>query len=156
MLVLDIPGFGALRLADLVCDFNGTLARDGRLVPGVAEALGGLAAGLRIHVVTADTHGGAAAALAGLPVALHVLPPGDQALAKRALVQRLGREGVVAIGNGRNDREMLAAAALGVAVLGPEGAAAPALLAADVVVKGPLDALGLLATPLRLVATLRD
>jgi hypothetical protein len=30
-----IPGSGELRLAELVCDDNGTLARDGRLLAGV-------------------------------------------------------------------------------------------------------------------------
>ena len=60
MLSIAIPGFGELRLADLVCDYNGTLAHDGRLLPGVAAALAALAADLRVHVVTADTHGGAA------------------------------------------------------------------------------------------------
>jgi soluble P-type ATPase len=156
MLSVSIPGFGELRLVDLVCDFNGTLAHDGRLLPGVGEALADLAADLRVHVVTADTHGSAAEELLGFPVRLEVLPPAGQARAKRAFVERLGEGGVVALGNGRNDREMLAAAALGIAVLQREGAAPETLARADVVVASALDALALLRNPRRLVATLRD
>jgi soluble P-type ATPase len=156
MLSISIPGFADLRLGDLVCDFNGTLAQDGRLPPGVREGLVALAADLRIHIITADTHGGAARELQGLPVSLHVIEPVEQAAAKRAFVEGLGVGGVVALGNGRNDRDMLAAAAIGIAVVQGEGAAAAALASADVVVPSAIDALELLRHPRRLVATLRD
>lgn len=156
MLSISIPGFDDLRLVDLVSDFNGTLAQDGRLLPGLGEALVGLAADLRIHVVTADTHGSAARELRGLPLSLEVIPPANQAAAKRAFVERLGASGVVALGNGRNDREMLAVAALGIAVVQAEGAALETLASAVVVVPSAMDALGLLRHTQRLVATLRD
>ena len=51
---------------------------------------------------------------------------------------------------------MLQAAALGIAVIGPECAAAEALAAADIVAPNILAALDLLLNPLRLVATLRS
>ena len=54
---LAIPGFGRLRLEHLVLDYNGTLAVDGRPLPGVKARLKRLARSLRIHVVTADTFG---------------------------------------------------------------------------------------------------
>lgn len=63
--------------------------------------------------------------------------------------------GVAAVGNGANDAAMLREAALGIAVLGPEGLAAEALLAADVLVRDVRDALDLLLQPERLVATWR-
>jgi soluble P-type ATPase len=50
---------------------------------------------------------------------------------------------------------MLHEAALGICVLGPEGMAVEALMAADVVAPSVLDALDLLYHPLRLMATLR-
>lgn len=156
MIAIEVPGFGALRLEHLVLDFNGTLAVDGELLPGVAERLTALAARLSVHVMTADTHGTAARVLARLPCSLAVAPPSRQAEAKRRFVESLGAERVGAIGNGRNDRLMLAAARLGIAVLQREGAAAEALAAADIVVPAIEDALDLLVHPLRLVATLRD
>ncbi len=156
MISIAIPGFGALTFEHLVLDFNGTLAVDGALLPGVTERLAALAPQLSIHVLTADTHGTAAPALAGVACSLDVTPPSGQAEAKRGFVEALGAERVVAVGNGRNDRLMLSAARLGIAVIQREGAAAEAIASADLVVPTIVDALDLLARPLRLVATLRD
>jgi len=156
MIAIDVPGFGPLRLEHIVLDFNGTLAIDGALLPGVGERLAALSTGLAIHVVTADTHGTAARALAGLSCALDVLPASGQAEAKRRFVESLGPERVVAIGNGRNDRLMLDAARLGIAVVQAEGAAAATLAAGDLVAPTIADALDLLLQPLRLLASLRD
>ena len=156
MLEADIPGYGSLRLRHLVLDYNGTLAVDERLLPGVGRRLRALRRVLEIHVVTADTFGAARTALAGLPCHVSILPSRGQDRAKRAYVARLGPARTVAIGNGRNDRLMLRSAALGIAVLQAEGAAAAALAAADVVVPTVAEALDLLAKPLRLVASLRS
>jgi soluble P-type ATPase len=67
----------------------------------------------------------------------------------------LGAHRCVGLGNGRNDRLMLTAAALGIAVMQGEGAAVETLLAAAVAVPDIQVALGLLLNPTRLVATLR-
>jgi len=155
MLEIAIPGADTLRLAYLVADFNGTLAVDGVLLPGVSDALRRLAGLLDLHVVTADTHGKARDSLAGLPCSLVVLPDGAQDVAKRRYVEKLGADRCVALGNGRNDRLMLAAAGLGIAVIEAEGATVETLLAAKVVAPGIGAALGLLLNPARLAATWR-
>jgi soluble P-type ATPase len=87
---------------------------------------------------------------------LVILPPGNQAATKADYVRQLGGQATVTIGNGRNDRMMLEQAALGIAVLGEEGTATAAILAADVVVRDVFSALELLRNPRRLVATLRS
>jgi soluble P-type ATPase len=156
MLDLTIPGFGRLEITDAVCDYNGTLARDGRLLDGVRERIIDLSSQLRVHIVTADTFGSATRQLQGAPCTVTILGAQGQAEAKRDFVQRLGAEHVVAIGNGRNDRLMLDAAVLGIVVTGAEGAAAASLQASDIVVCHVVDALDLLLKPTRLVATLRD
>jgi soluble P-type ATPase len=156
VIAIDIPGFGKLELAHLVADYNGTLAVDGVLLPGVAERLTGLALHVDVHVVTADTFGMAASQLAGLPVDVVILSAEDQATAKLEVLSRLGANTVVAIGNGRNDHKMLRAAALGIALVQREGGAAETLAAADVVSTSILDALDLLLLPRRMVATLRS
>jgi soluble P-type ATPase len=155
MLDLMIPGFGRLELTDAVCDYNGTLAADGLLIDGVHERIQRLSSELRVHVVTADTFGSAATQLQRLPCALVILDAENQAEAKRDFVQSLSAAHIVAIGNGRNDRMMLEAAALGIAVCGAEGAAAHVLQAGDIVVGRIVDALDLLLHPKRLMATLR-
>jgi len=67
----------------------------------------------------------------------------------------LGAERVVAIGNGANDVAMLHAAALSICVMCSEGASVEALLASQVVVTNPIDALDAVLRPSRLKATLR-
>ena len=151
--VVDLPGRAPITMADLVLDFTGTLSKGGRLLPGIVHRLEQLARRIRITVMTADTFGKAKKALAGLPVDLHLIETGND---KRAYVEKLTKAGVVAIGNGRNDIEMMKAAAIGIAVAGPEGASAELLQCADVVVGDIRDALDLVANPLRLKATLRD
>ena len=156
MLELLIPGREALRQAHLVLDYNGPLAVDGILLPGVGEALRQLAEDLTIHVVTADTFGRVRADLAGLPCHVVILGPAAQDLAKRRYLETLGADRCAAIGNGRNDRLMLRSAALGIAVMQGEGTAVETLQAADLAAPDILAALGLLLNPKRLVATLRN
>ena len=155
MIRVDVPGEPPLVLEHVVLDFNGTLARDGTLVAGVSDRLVALARQASVHVVTADTFGGARAALSGLELQLTVLPPGDQAAAKADYLRRCGAERTAAIGNGNNDREMLRSAALSMAVLGDEGTAASAVSAATLVTRDIVAALDLLLHPQRLAATLR-
>jgi P-type E1-E2 ATPase len=154
VICLDIPGRGILELEHLVLDLNGTIALDGEVLAGVPERLAALSESLTIHLVTADTQGRAAVIAEQLGVGLVLVTPGDEADQKRALVERLGAERVLAIGNGANDVGMLQAAALGIAVIGTEGLAVEALQAADVVATIQ-DALDLLLHSRRLVATLR-
>jgi len=121
MLKIDIPGFGDLTLEDLVCDFTGTLSVDGHLLPGVGEFLDELAASLTIHVVTADTFGRVHEQLAGRSCTVTVLSGEDLDAQKEQYVLALNADGVVAIGNGANDRRMLKVARLGIAVIEGEG-----------------------------------
>lgn len=144
---------GSVAVSRLVLDYTGTLSLDGQLIPGVAERLQELASHLEIFVLTADTFGTARSALAHLPVTVQVIGDGRE---KSDIVSRMGPETVVAVGNGRNDVPMMKVAALGIAVLGPEGAAAELLACAQVVVTDIRDALDLLRNPLRVKATLRD
>jgi len=155
MIEVDIPGFGELRLEHLVMDYNGTLACDGILIDGVGERLRILRDVLQIHVITADTFGKVRGQMEGLPVEVMVLPKERQDEGKLAFVENLGSGQTVCIGNGRNDRLMLGAAALGISVIEGEGTASVTLTAGDVVCSGILDALDLLNHPLRLTATLR-
>ena len=155
MISVQIPDFGALALDHLVLDYNGTLAVDGVLLPGVKEMLESLSRDLTVHVVTADTFGKAGDGLKGIDCHLTVLEPGRQDQAKLNFVNRLGAAQTAAIGNGRNDALMLEASALGIAVILGEGASSVSLNAADVVCTNIVDALELLTHPLRLTATLR-
>ena len=151
-LQVAIPGRDVLVLRHLVLDLNGTLAVDGHVVAGVAERLDALRAHLRLHVLTAGTHGCMDECTSVLGVQPLAIGTGTE---KRDHVRTLGPEQVAAMGNGANDVLMLQEAALGIAVLGPEGLCVDALRASDVVVADPCAGLDLLLHPARLVATLR-
>ena len=155
MIELDIHGFGALSLEHLVLDLNGTIAAGGELIDGVAEGIRALDGRMRPVLVTADTRGTAEELAAMLGVELHIIAGEWEAGDKLALIQELGPDHVAAIGNGANDALMMSSAAVGVCVIGPEGASRTTLEAADVVVTSIRDALALFAEPERLVATLR-
>jgi soluble P-type ATPase len=156
MIEVDIPGGEALRISHLVLDYNGTLARDGELLEGVAERMKDLAIHLQLHVITADTHGTVAKKLAGLPCSLEIIGLTEQDKQKEAYVRRLGANKVAAIGNGRNDGPMLKAAALSFVPVQEEGACIAAILHADIMCTDILDTFDILLKPARLKATLRN
>jgi soluble P-type ATPase len=155
MIEINIPGHRTLRLKHMVLDYNGTIACDGDLIAGVKENLVALTDKLQIHILTADTFGKARRGLQGIKCELSILAPEAQDIGKLEYVKRLGAENMVCVGNGRNDQLMLKEAALGIAVILEEGAAAETLSAADIVCTNIVSALKLFQNPLRLVATLR-
>ena len=156
MIQLDIPGRGSLRLKHMVLDVNGTLARDGRLLDKVAKPVAALRDRVTIHLLTADTYGRQDNIDLMLGLKAVRIQPGDEGRQKAEYVRQLGAESVIAVGQGANDAEMLAAAAIGVAVVGEEGLAGAALRSADIVMGSIYDALNLLEYPARLIATLRQ
>ncbi|PKQ15148.1 MAG: ATPase P [Actinobacteria bacterium HGW-Actinobacteria-7] len=155
MIEIDVPGVGPFALEHLVLDVNGTIAVGGGLIQGVAEAVEALGAVLHVVAITADTHGTASRLRELLGIDIHVISPGAEGAQKLAFIRELGVQGVVAIGNGANDVDMLGEAALGIAVIGGEGANVAAVIAADVVTTSVLDALAMLAQPARISAALR-
>ena len=156
MIEINIPGYRTLKLEHIVFDYNGTLAVDGEVIPGVKELLRSLAERLIVHILTADTFGKVKSRLSDLPCNITILPENEQDIGKRNFVQSLGANRTVAVGNGRNDRLMLQSSVLGIAVILGEGASAQTLAMADVVCTSIIEALALLENPLRLVATLRS
>ena len=156
MIEISVPGYKKLEIKHLVMDYNGTMACDGILAEGLKEKLEILSNTLQIHVLTADTFGKAESQLSGIPAILSILPPGGQDKGKLEYIRQLGPQYSVCIGNGRNDRLMLKNAGLGIVLIQEEGASIETLLSADIICRNILDALDLLATPKRLVATLRS
>jgi P-type E1-E2 ATPase len=156
MIELQIPGRGSIELEYAVFDVNGTLAVDGQLIKGVEPLIAQLRDKLEVRLLTADTHGRQAEIDRVLGTTADRLQPGGHEREQKAeYVRALGASKVVAIGNGANDVDMLKVAALGIAVIGHEGAAFEVLSAADVVTHNIFDAIGLLLYPKRLIATLR-
>jgi len=155
MIEIDIPGNKKFQFEHLVLDYNGTIAFDGVLIDGVRKCLAEISQKLTIHVITADTFGSVEKALKDIPCILAVIALDRQDMAKLRYVEKIGSEKTVSMGNGTNDRLMLKASALGVAVIQGEGAAYETLASAHIVCTDIVSALSLLIHPLRLTATLR-
>ena len=155
MIELSIPGRGGLKLQHLVTDLNGTLTLDGILIQGVPERIAAIRQKLTVHLLSADTLGRLSEIEKQLDLIGTRLTGGNEVEQKRAFVQKLGSDSVVAVGNGANDLGMLQDATLGICVMSPEGVASETLLASDLVVPDILTAFDLLDKPQRLLASLR-
>jgi soluble P-type ATPase len=155
MYFVDIPGFGEVKVEYLVSDFTGTLSVDGVLLPGVGDRLNRISEFVQVQILTADTFGQAREALKKVNCTITILTGAAHDLQKEAYVKDLGPEKVMALGNGNNDRKMLAAARVGIAVAEGEGCAVEAVVAANILVRSAQDGLDLLLNPKRLKATLR-
>lgn len=156
MISVNIPGFADLTINEVIFDYNGTLAIDGHLISGVASELIELAKKVTIHVVTGDSLGTAKNELQGIPCNVVIVPPIEQGLAKKNYLQKLNAKETISIGNGRNDQQVMKDSAVGILILGEEGAAVEALKAADIIVANIFDAINLLQHPNRLLSTLRS
>jgi P-type E1-E2 ATPase len=155
MIEIAVPGFVTFRFQHLVLDVNGTIAKDGQLIEGVAELLKELRSKLDVHLITADTHSTQETVDKRLSLSAVRIPTQNQVAAKLDYIEKLGSDTVVAVGNGANDAAMLERAALGIVIVGPEGCAVETLLKAEVAVPHICAALELLLHPKRLIATLR-
>lgn len=154
-ITVEIPGYRKLQLQYLILDYNGTIALDGALQQGVAERLTQIGKSLEIYIVTADTHGTVRERCAGLPVSIYTFPTKDAAKEKEKIVEKLGAERCICIGNGRNDMAMCRIAGLSVAVMEQEGMYGKLGAEADICVRSIADGLDLILNEKRLIATLR-
>jgi len=152
---IAIPGRGNYTIKNVVVDLNGTIAVDGNIIEGVKEKLAILSQELDIFLVTADTNKNAEGLIKDLPVTLYKIKEGEENNQKLQVVLKQGKDNTVSIGNGCNDISMLKESAIGICVVGGEGASAEAMMASDLAVFTINDALDLLLKPHRLKATLR-
>ena len=155
MIHIDIPGMGNYTIEHLILDLNGTISLDGRIIRGVKEKLEKLSKKLDITVVTADTNRNAARLLGDLPVTIYTIKKTQENDQKLGVVLEKGKNRTVCIGNGRNDVSMLKESAIGICVVGREGASPEAMVLSNLVVPTINDALDLLLKTHRLRATLR-
>jgi soluble P-type ATPase len=152
---VDIPYWNEIDIKYLVFDYNGTIAQDGIIIKDFVERVVKLK-DLKVYVITADTYGTVRKQLEGSGIEVEIISKKSGSNDKKEFVERLGKEQVIAFGNGNNDRMMLEQAAVGICILGPEGASKKAMIAADMVVKSLGEALQLIEKPIRLIAGLRE
>ncbi len=154
-MTIEIPNYKNVTITDIVCDYNGTIAKDGVVLPEIKSLFTQLSRDYTLHVITADTFGSVKAQLEGYGAQIEILTSDDHTAEKASFVASLGADRCAAMGNGNNDSEMLKTAAIGIAVLGDEGCSKETLFGADIVCQNSADALALFLEPKRLIATLR-
>jgi len=156
MIRIEIPTQKKIKALHLVLDFNGTIAIDGKLIPNVKDILNHLSKKIKIHILTADTFGSSKNELLGTNCSINILKSSTQDKQKMQFVTDMGKDNVIAIGNGTNDALMLKTAALGIAVIQEEGASFKSLQNADIICNNIIDALNLILKEKRIKATLRN
>lgn len=154
-MIINIPGKTSIDIKNVIFDFNGTIAIDGKLIDGVAEQINKFSTEINFHVLTADTFKTVERELAFVHCKVVIIPAEEQDKAKLDYLLKLGKDNTVCVGNGSNDVLMLDHAVLSVALIQDEGVCVEALQAADIALKSVMDFFGLLNNPNRLVATLR-
>ena len=154
-ITIAIPHHQTLRLRHIVLDYNGTLAKDGELKTEAKPLLKSLTDIYNVHVITSDTFGTVQTQLEGLDITVKVLHSDNHTEEKARYVNELTADLCAAVGNGNNDAKMLKEAALSVALMGDEGCSTQTLMNSDIVCKSIKDALELLLSEKRLIATLR-
>lgn len=156
MLVYDIPGKGMIEIRHVVFDYNGTLAVDGRLIDETKELLARLKKLTNVYILTADTYGTVEKECSSLGIKIMLFPSERAGEAKKEIVEGLGAEQTLCVGNGFNDIDMCKIAALSIAVIEKEGCCGRLLPHVDIVVTSIVDALEIILKPDRLKATLRS
>jgi len=156
MIRVNIPGDRTIEIKNVVFDYNGTIAEDGILIEGLEEKFKELAArDVNIFVVTADTYGNVKKQCIGLTLKIEVFDKENASQDKKRIIEGLGGDTTVSIGNGRIDSEMFKSSAISIAVIGKEGCYTKTLLQARIVVKDIKDAIDLLLKDSRIKATMR-
>lgn len=153
---INIKGYGNLLIENLLLDFNGTIAKDGKLIEGLGEIINNLAKDINVYVITADTNNSVREELEGLPIEVLIIDGNEEGKEKLEVLKELGEKVTVVVGNGNNDTLILSESILGISVIGEEGLSSKALVVSDIVVKEIYDALELLLKPKRMIATLRN
>ncbi len=153
--MINIPNEKELDLRYIVCDYNGTIAKDGVVIDGVKEVFKKLKKEYKIYVITADTFGSVKEMLKDFECEIKILTSQDHTKEKADFIKKLGRANSVAFGNGNNDSLMLNEAELGIAIIGSEGCSKDTLFASNLLSHDIINALELLLYPKRLIATLR-
>lgn len=152
---IDIPNYKNIEIKNIVLDFNGTIAKDGKLVDDISYLIYQLSQKFNIFVITADTNNSVKQELVSLHVKIVILKSKNHTKEKMKFIKSLNKKSVVSIGNEANDSKMLKNSAIGIAILGDEGCATKTLLNSTLTCKNIFEALELFLYPKRIIATLR-
>lgn len=156
MLVYEIPGRENIKIKNVVLDYNGTIAVDGKIIEGVKELLLKLKDHINIYVLTADTYGTVERECSGMDLKVLTFPKENAGESKRDIVKRLGGKRTICVGNGFNDIPMFKESILSIAVIEGEGTSGKLIVHADIVARSIIEALEIILNNDKIRATLRN
>ena len=156
MLCYDIPGRGKIEIENVVIDYNGTIAVDGKAIEGVKELIERLKKHVNVFILTADTYGTARNECKNFGVNIMTFPNENAGFYKKEIVRKLGGKKTLCVGNGYNDIPMFKESILTIAVIEREGACSKLILNSDIVTRSITEAIELILDEKRMKATLRN
>ncbi|SHJ47410.1 HAD family hydrolase [Paramaledivibacter caminithermalis] len=155
MIEINIPYYKKVNIENIVFDYNGTLAVDGRLIDGLKEKLCFISKLVKVYIITADTFGTVKENFRDIDVEVKIITKENGTMDKLNFIKELGSDRTIAVGNGNNDQLMLKESVIGFCILGDEGLSTKALLSSDVVLKDIKDFFDIIINQKRIIATLR-
>lgn len=155
-MVINIPGKRELNVKNVVFDYNGTIAVNGFIKSEIKVKLNELSKILNIYVLTADTYGTAKKECESLGINIRTFPRENAAKCKREILEDLGTNETICVGNGYNDIEMCKYATLSIGVMEAEGICSALISSTDILVRSIEEAIELLLNTNRIIATLRS
>ena len=156
MILYEIPGRDNIEIDNIVFDYNGTIAIDGKLIEGVKELINSLAKQVNIYILTADTYGTVEKECMNIHGRILTFSKENAGESKKKIVEKLGGEKTLCLGNGYNDIPMFEESILSIGIIEGEGVSGKLLSNADIVVRNIVEGINLILNQNMVRATLRS
>lgn len=156
MITYEIPGREKIEIENVVLDYNGTIAVDGKVIEGAKELISKLRKYTNIYVLTADTYGTVREECSDIDAEVLTFPKENAGEFKREIVEKLNGQNTICVGNGYNDIPMFIKSILSIAVIEGEGASGKLLAYADIVTRSIIEALEIILNKNKVKAALRN
>lgn len=156
MLIYQIPGKNDIEIENIVFDYNGTIAVDGKVIEGVSDLLVDFRDEVEIYILTADTYGTVKQECIDLDAKLLTFSSKNTSELKKNIVKELNGEKTICVGNGFNDISMFKEAAISIAVIEAEGVCGQLLKHADIITRSILEAIEIILNENKIKAVLRS
>lgn len=156
MIIYKIPGRDDIEIENIVFDYNGTIAVDGKILEGVRDLLSELEKYVNIYILTADTYGTVEKECRDIAGKILTFPKENTGEFKKNIVKNLGGEKSICVGNGFNDIDMFKEAIISIAVIEGEGTSTKLLLNSDIVTRSIIEAIEIILNKDKIKAILRN
>ena len=155
MINIEIPGYGNLHIKNVLIDYNGTIASEGKLIPSLKNIIEKLSKKVNLYVITADTFGTVSKEIENFSIEIIKIEKENERQQKLEALKKLGSQNTISYGNGNNDKLIIKESVIGICIMGDEGCSRETLEEADLVINSIEKGLLLLLDENKLKATLR-